>query len=126
MNKIMNNKIIGYARSNHEELNTSIEEQEKIIRNYVEENGNKIIKVFVDKGKSKKTFSRKGLQAMLKYIEANSSWVKSLIVSDITMLSRNTDELRSLKDFLKSKGVKFISLAHLMSRCGGKPPKQQS
>ena len=90
----MNNKIIGYARSNHEELNTSIEEQEKIIRNYVEENGNKIIKVFVDKGKSKKTFSRKGLQAMLKYIEANSSWVKSLPEINWISSTNNTSILR--------------------------------
>ena len=105
------NTAIGYVRSNYEELNTSVAEQEKIIRNYAEENGDKILEVFVDKGKSRKTFSRKGLQAMLKYIEINFLKVKLLIVSDITMLSRNTDEFKSIKDFLKSKGVKLISLS---------------
>jgi DNA invertase Pin-like site-specific DNA recombinase len=109
---------VGYVRHHGRELKNSygIEAQKNAIRSYAFENGHRILEVFADKNNSGKTYKRGGLKAMLKYIEANPWKVKFLIVSDVTRLSRSTEEFKSIKRFLKDRGVKLISLVNSITK----------
>ena len=119
---------VGYVRYQARESKNVYDAraQKDAIRSYATENECRLLEVFVDKNKSGKTYDRAGLQALLKYIDANPWKVKLLIVSDVTRLSRSTEEFKSIKRFLKDRGVKLISLVHLMAKYTGEQPKQPS
>ena len=121
---------VGYVRYHAKESKNiyGVAEQENAIRNYAKEKEFRLLKVFVDKNKSGKTFEGSGLQALLKYIEENRG-VKFLIVSDVSRLSTSPDGLKSLKRFFKDRWVRLISLIYLMpkgSKDNGEKPKQPS
>ena len=121
---------VGYVRYQTKESKNiyGVEEQENAIKAYAGENEYRLLKIFVDRNKSGKTFERSGLQALLKYVESNRG-VKFLIVSDVSRLSTSTDGLKSLKRFFKDRWVKLISLVYLMprgSKDNGESPKQPS
>lgn len=123
-------RVIGYVRYRAKELRNiyTTTEQEEEIKNYACENVCKVLEIFSDNNKSGKTFTRPGLQAMLKYIEANPRKINKLIVSDVTRLSTNSEKFKSIKRFLNDRGVKLISLVHRMpkgSRDSGEQAKQQ-
>ena len=122
---------VGYVRYQARESKNVYDAraQKDAIKSYATENECRLLEVFVDKNKSGKTYDRAGLQALLKYIDANPWKVKLLIVADVTRLSRSSEEFKSIKRFLKDRGVKLISLVHLMprgSKDNGEQPKQPS
>lgn len=114
-----------YSRFSPKEIKStySLAEQEKAGRKYISDNNLDLLKVFSDKKGSGKNLKRDGLKEMLEWIAKNPLKAKILIVSDITKLARNQQDLRSVKEILRFNRIKIVSLVYLMKDYLSKPEK---
>lgn len=92
----------------------SLVEQEKLVTDFAQQNGYRILKVFSENECSGKNFERPQLRALLKYLDENPWRVKFLIMSDIDRLCSTPYGLKKIRRFLKLSGVKVISVLRSM------------
>jgi|GEM_PF-2152542 len=122
--KFIRTAIVYVRAYSKETLNIyDLSEQEKVASDYASKNGYSILKVFREENVSAKNFDRPALKEMLAYIEANKWKVKFLIVTDRTRLSTNSVGLGKLGWFLKTKGIKVISIVQSMLKQSTAQPK---
>lgn len=101
--------VRGYIRvSTTDQANTgmSLETQEKRIQSYCLFKSLNLIKMYRDEGKSGKNMDRPGLQQLINEVQSGDS----IIITDLSRLSRNTRETLQLFHDFKEKGVYFICI----------------
>src|SRR3989338_5643317 len=103
----------------------NLNEQEKACVNYALENGYSVLKVFREENISARSFDRPQFREMIEYIKSNKWKMKFLIVSDLERLSTNQVGLWKMKQFLRSNGIRLISIVHSMLKYTWKQPKQR-
>jgi len=117
---------IGYIRSyKKERLNTlSTEEQEKLITEFAEKRGYRILKIFKEENISGSSFERPAFKMMLEYIKQNKYKVKFLLVADSQRLSNNASDFMRFKWFLRKQLITLISVVKTLVRDAEKQAKQ--
>ncbi len=101
---------IGYIRVSVKDQSTySLENQERIIRQYCRQNELDLINLFTDDGESSYTFDRPDFVALEKFIRKNKS-VQYLIIYDHDRFSRNLAEaLIKIKELHERYGIKVLA-----------------
>ena len=87
----------------------SILTQRAMLGQYCRENGLKVAGVYADDGWSGTNYQRPGFSRMLADVE--SGLIDTVVVKDLSRFGRETTGLRENLEYLKQKGVRFISLA---------------
>lgn len=119
------NAVVYVRVFNRESINTySLNEQEAAITKYATENGYNILKVFREKNTPAKTFNRPVFTEMMNYINLNKWQVKFLFVSDLPRLSTDPEGLNRLRRYLKTNGIKLISIVQSLFKYCEKHTKQ--
>lgn len=87
----------------------SIDNQRKLIYEYLKKNNFTNIKEFIDDGKTGTNFDRKGFKNLLQEIEANN--INTVITKDISRIGRNYVKTGYyIEDYFLNKGIRYISL----------------
>ncbi len=110
MNKIY--KVAGYIRlSSEKETSKSIENQELIIKNYVNSRADlELSKLYIDRNLSGTSFERKEFQQMTLDIE--SGHIDCVVVCDLSRLGRDFISVGYyVESFFPKNGVRFISIS---------------
>ncbi len=107
--------LVYYRVSTSEQANTSYDDEGFSIqaqRDYVVRKAHeldaRIVKEFIDKGKSARTSDRPELQAMLRYITEHPE-ITYVIVHKLDRLARNREDDVQIGIFLAKHGVKLVS-----------------
>ena len=69
--------------------NQSLPTQEKKLRDYCQQHGLTVLRVFADKGESARTDDRPQFRQMLTYCQQHRREISHVIVSDLSRLARN-------------------------------------
>ena len=111
VNNIKPKVAIIYVRVSSQEqvLGYSLENQERICREFATKGGYEVLKVFTEKGESAKTAERTELQLMLRFCEKNKNQIGKLIVYKVDRLSRSTADYLYLKVFFNRLGISVVS-----------------
>jgi len=88
----------------------SLQTQEQFCREYADQNGYEVDRVFVEPGVSARTATRPELQRMLDYVASNHAHVAAVIVLDATRWARDAYDHLWLKRELKHHSVGFLSV----------------
>ena len=99
--------LYGRLSSDDDILMNSIQNQEKICREYAASQGYSIVGQSADNGVSGMKFSRRGLEQFLAAVEAGQ--VDALIVKDLSRLGRHKIQTALLIDELRRQGIAVIS-----------------
>jgi len=100
-------KVALYCRVAHED-NTAIKIQEEMIRRFAEENNYINISIYADNGFNGLNFNRPAFKRLNDDISAGL--IETVIVKDISRLSRNYIDVFNWVDNIRDKGVSFISM----------------
>ena len=108
----MNKNAIGYIRVSSEDQikNYSLANQEDKCREYCQNNGYCLLKIFRDEGKSATTLQRPALLELLSYSQKNKGKLDAVVTYKIDRMSRDTYEYLYLKKTLSSYGVSIIPI----------------
>ena len=112
--QIQFNKKVGlyYRLSKDDERageSLSIENQRRILRKYVSEQGWELIDEYVDDGVSGTSFEREGVQRMLE--DAKNGRIDVIIVKDLSRFGRNYIQVGQYIDYIfPTYGIRFIAL----------------
>ncbi len=88
----------------------SIENQRKILRGYVRENGGVIVQEYVDDGWSGTDFSRPAVSRLLD--DAKTGKIDTIIVKDLSRFGRNYIQVGQYVDYIfPAYGIRFIALS---------------
>lgn len=88
----------------------SIEHQKKICTEFAIKNGYKVVKIFVDEGKSAKNLDRPEIQELMSYCSKKKNNVQAVIIWRLDRISRNnTDYHGVLRPLLAKKGIRLLS-----------------
>ena len=100
-----------YTRVSSQEqvTNFSLDNQEKMCREFATRGGFEILKVFREEGESAKTADRTELNRMMLYCDKNKKIISRLIVYKIDRLSRSVNDYQSLRIFFNKLGISVIS-----------------
>ncbi len=102
------NNVGLYCRTAQANKN-DIENQEKALKEYCNQNGLKVVEVYADNGYSGLNFDRPAFQKMLKDIEDKK--INIVITTDLARIGRDTKEAMSYtNEYFVSKNVKYINL----------------
>ncbi len=107
-----NYKVAGYIRlSSEKETSKSIENQELIIKNYVNSRADlELSKLYIDKNLSGTSFERKEFQQMTLDIENRK--IDCVVVCDLSRLGRDFISVGYyVENFFPKNGVRFISIS---------------
>ena len=103
-----------YCRLSREDLKNgkrdnslSIENQQAMLEDYVNNKGWNVFKVYVDDDVTGTTFQRPGFQAMMSDIEIGA--INCLITKDLSRLGRNYIEAGRHRELFKELGVRYIA-----------------
>lgn len=96
---------VAYLRVSSDEQveNTSLNDQERICREYIEQNGWEAVAVFREEGESAKTANRPELKRMLKYCAANR--INFAVALDVKRLARNVADHLAIGQTLRKHGT---------------------
>jgi len=115
--KFLKTAII-YVRSCDRETfhSPSIEDQERICREFALRRGYRIIEVFRDKNESALTFERPLLQALIRICCPNKNKIKVVVVFSRDRLSTRFYGFSKLKSFFRRNGIKLILVVDLIAK----------
>ncbi len=88
---------------------TSLENQERICRDYAARQGMVVVKVFMERGESAKTANRTELNNALVYLAIKKNRVNYFIVYKLDRFARNQDDHVTVRAILKRSGVALRS-----------------
>lgn len=111
--KSMERRVVSYIRVSSDEQvkNYSLETQDTYVRQFCEQKGFELAKVFREEGVSAKTLNRPALIDLLNYCDKHSKEISAVIVHRIDRLSRQTTDYLLLKAKLAKLGIEIISLS---------------
>jgi len=104
---------IGYARVSSKIQNITLEEQKEKIKQFASEQGYTLLSCCFSEGSANETLNNENFVGLLKIIINHFDLmepIRYLLVSDISRLSRNVDEFKSIKSLLDSFGVTIIAI----------------
>lgn len=102
------NLAVIYARySSHNQRDVSIDQQVKVINNFADQNGLKVITVYADRAISGTTDNRPEFQKMIE--DAKSGAFQYVIVYSIDRFARDRFDSITYKKILKDHGVRVLS-----------------
>ena len=90
--------------------NLSLSTQENACKNYCQQHGFDVDRVFVEEGESAKTTDRTEFQKMLSYCRENKGRVQSVIVYHTSRFARNSHDHLAVRALLSSYGVSLRSV----------------
>jgi len=102
----MQKKVLVYERVSTTEQ--SVESQDRVLRQYLEQNGIKDAEFFVDHGVTGTKSNRPSLDKMMAMVESDQA--STVIVYSFSRFARSTTHLLNALQVFKRKGVQFISL----------------
>ena len=113
MSKLKFNKIAIYMRLSRDDDKSgeslSIDNQRKILTNYVAEQGGKIVDEYIDDGWSGTNFNRPEIKRLLS--DAQSGKIDTIIVKDLSRFGRNYIQVGQYIDYIfPAYGIRFIAL----------------
>src|SRR3989338_8895166 len=88
---------------------TSLENQERICREYAERQNIKVLKVFTERGESAKTIDRTEFSKALVFVANKKNRVNYFLVYKIDRFARNQDDHVSVRAILKRSGIELRS-----------------
>jgi len=91
----------------------SLDAQEKLCRDFAQNNGHKVVGVFRDEGKSGTNLDRPALKDVLSKCQQDRS-IDILIIQETDRLARNTKDHLTIRALLQKATVKLISVAQPM------------
>ena len=87
----------------------SIDNQRKIIYEYLKKNNFNVVKEFIDDGATGTNFERKGFKELLQSIENKE--VNTVITKDVSRIGRNYVKTGYyIEDYFLNRGVRYISI----------------
>ena len=89
--------------------NLSLPTQEEACQHYCDREGLRVQEIFVDRGESAKTASRKEFQRLLAYCRQHKERVRVVVVYAINRFSRSTLDHAVIRAQLSKLGIKFSS-----------------
>ncbi len=104
----MEKRAAGYLRVSTTEQTGGMESQERVLRQYCEQNGITNVEFFSDHGISGTKSSRPALDRMMAGVESGE--IGTVIVYSFSRFARSTTHLLNALQIFKRKGVQFISL----------------
>lgn len=104
----MEKKVAAYLRVSTTEQTTGLESQERVLRQYCEQNGIKNAEFFSDHGISGTKSSRPSLDRMMAAVDAGE--ISTVVVYSFSRFARSTTHLLNALTKFKAKGVQFVSL----------------
>lgn len=87
----------------------SLDNQEKICREFAQRSEHYVLKVFREEGESAKTADRTELQKMIKFCEKNKKQIGRIVIYKVDRLSRFTPDYLALKMLLNKLGILLVS-----------------
>ena len=90
--------------------NNSLPVQERKLRDYCQQHGIQVLKLFADKGESARTDDRPEFRKMLAYCRQHRKEISYFIVSDLSRLARNVLDQGQTVMELGQMGIKLISV----------------
>lgn len=102
----MEKKVCCYERVSTQDQ--TVESQDRVLRQYCEQNGIKNVEFFVDHGISGTKSSRPSLDRMMAAVESDE--VSTVVVYSFSRFARSTTHLLNALQVFKRKGVQFVSL----------------
>ena len=104
------NDVIYIRVSSQEQVSGfSLDNQEKICREFASKNGEEVLGVFREEGESAKTADRTQLKLMMRFCETNRNKIGKLIIYSVNRLSRKTHDYSILKVFFNRIGISVVS-----------------
>jgi site-specific DNA recombinase len=102
-----------YVRSarNEQGSKTSLIRQERTCRDYCEQKGLRVVRVFTGIGESGRGTDRPALSEMLRYCKEHQGGIQFLVMSDVSRLSRNVADHITMVATLRRWGVSIRSAA---------------
>ena len=88
----------------------SLDAQEKLCRQFCNNNNYRVLGVFRDEGKSATNINRQALQDMLVKCQEEKESINAVIVQETDRLARNTKDHLTIRAILKKAGIKLISV----------------
>lgn len=112
-----NNKIekpkndVIYVRVSSKEqiLGFSLDNQEKICREFSKRTGHEVLEIFREEGESAKTADRTQLQKLLRYCDTNRKKIGRVVVYKVDRFSRAVADYLALKAHLNRLGITLVS-----------------
>ena len=89
--------------------NYSLDNQERICRDYCQRQQLTVQRVFIESGESAKTAERVELQGMLRFVAANSRTMNAVVVYKVDRLARNSTDYGNLRLQLGRCGIRLLS-----------------
>lgn len=105
-----------YSRVSTEEQKEegqSMETQISLCQKWAKENGNKVIGIYKDAGKTATNMNRAGLKDLLARCQEDNS-IEAVLVQDTDRMARNTEHHLTIKSILKNSGIRLISVSQPM------------
>lgn len=90
--------------------NLSLATQERQCRNYCEQNGLEVDRVFIEEGESAKTTNRPEFQKLLVHCRKNKSNINFVVVYSLSRFSRHTGDHHAVRGLLTGLGVTLRSV----------------
>lgn len=112
----MRQRVILYTRvsSDQQVSNTSLDEQERIGREYCESRDYDVVRVFREEGESAKYLDRTELTRALEFCSQKSNKVNIFLVYKMDRFSRNLENHLHIKGILRSFGVRLASMTEIL------------
>lgn len=104
----MEKKVGAYLRVSTTEQVGGLESQERVLRQYCEQNGIKNVEFYSDHGISGTKSSRPALDRMMAEVEDGS--ISTVVVYSFSRFARSTTHLLNALTKFKAKNVQFVSL----------------
>lgn len=101
-------RVAGYARVSTLEQATGLESQERVLRQYFEQNQITNVEFFSDHGISGTKSSRPALDRMMAAVENGE--ISTVVVYSFSRFARSTTHLLNALTRFKAKGVQFVSI----------------
>lgn len=88
---------------------TSLETQEASVKRHAAYRGYKLIRIFVEEGRSAKSMRRKALNELFEFTKLRRNKIRVVIFPKIDRLARNTEDFLTLQRRIKSLGARLES-----------------
>lgn len=90
--------------------NLSLTTQERLCREYCQQNGMEVDKVFIEKGESAKTINRHEFNKMLDYCKKTKGKINYLVVYQLSRFARQSNDHHSIRALLLKYGIRLRSV----------------
>jgi site-specific DNA recombinase len=106
----MNAVIYCRVSTKEQTQNLSLPTQEKACREYCQQHGYSVDRVFVEEGESAKSANRTEFQKLISYCAGKKTNVQAVVVYNLSRFSRNVADHAAVQVLLRKNGIKLRSV----------------